>query len=49
MSDLNEKKELTKEEFERMGFSPGDMRISVGLESKDDLICDLDQALKKLY
>lgn len=38
-------KELTPEQFEGMGISVGDMRISIGLEDVDDLIADLDQAL----
>lgn len=39
-------KELPKEKFEAMGISLGSMRISVGLEECDDLIADLDNALK---
>ncbi|MBQ4846688.1 aminotransferase class I/II-fold pyridoxal phosphate-dependent enzyme [Pseudoalteromonas sp. MMG005] len=38
-------KEQPPEQFEKMGISLGDMRISVGLESSDDLITDLEQAL----
>ncbi|MEP1095384.1 MAG: aminotransferase class I/II-fold pyridoxal phosphate-dependent enzyme [Cyclobacteriaceae bacterium] len=38
-------KELSEEQFEGMGISLGDMRISVGLEDADDLIEDLGQAL----
>lgn len=38
-------KELKPEQFESMGISLGDMRISVGLEHKEDLIGDLEQAL----
>jgi cystathionine beta-lyase/cystathionine gamma-synthase len=38
-------KELSPEQFEGMGISLGDMRISVGLENVDDLIEDLDQSL----
>jgi len=41
-------KELPPDRFEDLGISPGDMRISVGLESSKDLIADLDQALKQL-
>lgn len=41
-------KELSKEQFEGMGISLGDMRISVGLESSEDLISDLEQALQKV-
>ena len=39
-------KELSPEKFEAMGISLGDVRISVGLEHKDDLIEDLRDALK---
>ncbi len=38
-------KELTPEQFESLGISLGDVRISVGLEDADDLIHDLEQAL----
>lgn len=38
-------KELSPDQFAGMGISLGDMRISVGLEHKDDLIADLSQAL----
>ncbi len=41
-------KELPKEQFEALGISLGNVRISVGLENTDDLISDLDQALKKI-
>lgn len=41
-------KELSKEQFEGMGISLGDMRISVGLENSEDLISDLKQALSKI-
>jgi cystathionine beta-lyase/cystathionine gamma-synthase len=41
-------KELSKEQFEGMGISLGDMRISVGLENSEDLISDLEQALSKI-
>ena len=36
---------MTLEEAERIGIPPGLLRISVGLEGKDDLIADFDQAL----
>ena len=36
---------LTDEEKERVGITPGFIRLSVGLESAEDLIADLDQAL----
>jgi cystathionine beta-lyase/cystathionine gamma-synthase len=39
-------KELSKEQFDSLGISLGDMRISVGLEHNDDLIADLEQALE---
>ncbi len=38
-------KELNKEQFEGMGISLGDMRISIGLENAQDLIDDLNQSL----
>jgi cystathionine beta-lyase/cystathionine gamma-synthase len=38
-------KELAPEQFAQMGISLGDIRISVGLESAEDLIEDLEQAL----
>ena len=41
-------KELPPEQFEALGISAGDMRISVGLEDAEDLVEDLDQALKVL-
>jgi cystathionine gamma-lyase len=34
------------EEAARLGITPGLVRISVGLEGKDDLIADFDQALR---
>ena len=39
-------KELSKEQFEGMGISLGDMRISIGLENTEDLIEDLYNGLK---
>jgi cystathionine beta-lyase/cystathionine gamma-synthase len=36
---------LTPEERARMGITDTLIRFSVGLESADDLIADLDQAL----
>jgi cystathionine beta-lyase/cystathionine gamma-synthase len=36
---------MTLEEAERIGIAPGLLRISVGLEGKEDLIADFDQAL----
>lgn len=41
-------KELNPEQFDNLGISLGDMRISVGLENPEDLINDLDQALEKI-
>lgn len=38
-------KELSEQQFENMGISLGDVRISVGLEAVDDLLSDLDNAL----
>jgi methionine-gamma-lyase len=37
---------LTAAELEAAGIGPGLVRISVGLEHVDDLIADLDQALR---
>jgi len=41
-------KELPQEQFQRLGISLGDMRISVGLENSGDLIADLQQALDQI-
>lgn len=41
-------KELSPEQFNNLGISLGDMRISVGLEHVDDLIKDLKQALETI-
>lgn len=41
-------KEMPKEQFDAMGISLGVMRISVGLEDYNDLIADLDEALKNI-
>lgn len=38
-------KETPPERFAHLGITPGDIRISVGLEHPDDLIADLDGAL----
>ncbi len=38
-------KELPEEQFKDMGISLGNMRLSIGLESSDDLIRDLKEAL----
>ena len=37
---------LTDEEREKVGITQGLVRLSVGIEDKDDLIADLEQALK---
>ena len=37
---------LTPEERERQGIKDGLLRFSVGIEEKEDLIADLEQALK---
>ncbi len=36
---------MSKEELQRAGVSPGTVRVSIGLEDKEDLIADLKQAL----
>ncbi|HJO94308.1 MAG TPA: aminotransferase class I/II-fold pyridoxal phosphate-dependent enzyme [Victivallales bacterium] len=41
-------KELPPEQFKNMGISLGTMRISVGLENADDLIDDLENALRQI-
>ncbi|HLR35292.1 MAG TPA: aminotransferase class I/II-fold pyridoxal phosphate-dependent enzyme [Tissierellales bacterium] len=38
--------DMSKEEREKVGIKDGQVRISVGVEDVDDLIADLDQALK---
>ncbi|MDE3058927.1 MAG: O-succinylhomoserine sulfhydrylase [Bacteroidota bacterium] len=38
---------LTEDERQRVGIVPGLIRISVGLEHIDDIIADIEQALKK--
>jgi O-acetylhomoserine (thiol)-lyase len=37
--------QLTPEEQEKTGVTPGYVRLSVGIEHIDDIIADLDQAL----
>ena len=37
---------MTEEERLRVGITPGTVRLSVGLESVDDIIADIDQALE---
>ena len=39
---------LTREELAEAGIGPGLVRVSVGLEHRDDLIADFDRALRKL-
>lgn len=41
-------KEQSPEQFEQMGISLGDMRISVGLENVDDLLADLASSLTEI-
>jgi len=38
----------SKEELENVGISEGFVRLSVGIEDRQDLISDLSQALKKV-
>ncbi|MHA1187006.1 MAG: trans-sulfuration enzyme family protein [Candidatus Heimdallarchaeota archaeon] len=40
--------EFTEEEKRSIGINPGFIRYSTGIEDKDDLIEDLDQALQKI-
>jgi O-acetylhomoserine (thiol)-lyase len=37
--------QLSDEELKRSGIGPGTVRLSVGLETLEDLLWDLDQAL----
>lgn len=39
---------VNPEKREHLGITDGLVRISVGLEDTDDIIADLDQALKQL-
>ncbi|MGL4676382.1 MAG: trans-sulfuration enzyme family protein [Brevinema sp.] len=39
-------KEMPKEQFDNMGISLGTMRVSIGLEDVEDLIYDLEKALR---
>ena len=41
-------KELTKEQFDGIGISIGTLRLSIGLESAEDLIQDLESAFELL-
>jgi cystathionine beta-lyase/cystathionine gamma-synthase len=36
---------LSEEDRERLGITQGLVRLSVGIEDKEDLIADLEQAL----
>ena len=38
--------QLTEEELLAAGVTPGYVRLSIGIEHSDDIIADLDQALK---
>ena len=38
--------QLTEEELVAAGVTPGYVRLSIGIEHPDDIIADLDQALK---
>jgi len=38
---------LTKEQQEAAGAAPNTVRVSIGIESLEDLLTDLDQALTK--
>ncbi|RME04584.1 MAG: cystathionine gamma-synthase [Planctomycetota bacterium] len=40
---------IPKEEREKTGFTDNLVRLSVGVEDKEDLIADLEQALKKTF
>ena len=37
---------MSKEELDRAGVKPGTVRVSIGLEDAQDLIDDLQQALR---
>ncbi len=41
-------KELSKEQFDEMGIQLGDMRISIGLESAEDLMEDINRSLSSI-
>lgn len=41
-------KEMTPDKFDAMGISLGSIRLSIGLENYNDLICDLEKALSIL-
>ncbi|MGB0199640.1 MAG: PLP-dependent transferase, partial [Flavobacteriaceae bacterium] len=48
MPAISYMKELDETQYRALGIAPNLMRISVGLEHVDDLIADLEQALKKI-
>lgn len=48
MPAISYMKELDEIQYRALGIAPNMMRISVGLEHVDDLIADLEQALKKI-
>ena len=39
-------RQLSDEELEESGITPNLIRLSVGIENVDDIIADIDQALK---
>ncbi|MEL0030202.1 MAG: PLP-dependent transferase, partial [Betaproteobacteria bacterium] len=39
---------MSDEDLKKAGIGPGTVRLSIGLENIDDLLSDLQQALKKL-
>jgi len=42
-------RQLTDEQLEAAGITPGLIRLSVGLENVDDIIKDIDEALKRAF
>ena len=43
---LHTHRQLNDQQLEAAGVSPGMIRLSVGIEHIDDIIADLEQALK---
>jgi O-acetylhomoserine (thiol)-lyase len=41
-------RQLTDEQLKEAGISPGFIRFSVGIEAVEDIIIDIEQALKKV-
>jgi O-acetylhomoserine (thiol)-lyase len=37
---------MSAEELRRAGVSPGTVRVSIGVEDSEDLLADLEKALK---